>query len=73
MYSRVIRCMEMRCGDEVYSGVFERRLSRNGERLCGCLEPGGYGEKYWWGSGHVHRGVGVRQRFDKKQKSRMIQ
>jgi len=45
MCSRVILCMEMRCGDEVYGGFSERRLSRNGERLCGCLEPEEYGEK----------------------------
>jgi hypothetical protein len=45
MCSRVICCMEMRCGDEVYGGFSERRLSRNGERLCGCLEPEGYGEE----------------------------
>ena len=45
MCSRVIRCMEMRCGDEVYGGFVERRLPRDRERLCGCWKPEGYGEK----------------------------
>jgi len=37
--------MEMRRGDEVYGGFVERRLQGNGERLCGCWKPEGYGEK----------------------------
>ena len=54
--------MGMKRGDEVHGGFVGLRLQGNGERLCGCWKPEGHGEKWWWGSGIVHREVGVRQR-----------